>query len=103
MKVLNYHRLTVIFINKTYIPSDHQTKCSRNMPRLLGYTAHSCIISILSILENWLHFPFFTCGILLLGPQGRKHQNYAPLGLRRMGRTPDMVKLMKHNYFILTD
>ena len=55
-------------------------------------TAHSCIISILSILENWLHFPFFTCGILLLGPQGRKHQNYAPLGLRRIGWTPDMVE-----------
>ena len=58
-----------------------------------GYTAHSCIISILSILENWLHFPFFTGGILLLGPQGGKHQNYAPAGLRRIGWTPDMVEL----------
>lgn len=62
----------------------------RVIPRLFGY-AHSSNIDSL----YWrigLTSPFFTCGILLLGPQGRKHQNYAPLGLRRMGWTPDMVE-----------
>ena len=42
--------------------------------------AHSCIISILSILENWLHFPFFTCGIFTFGSSGKETSKLCPFG-----------------------
>ena len=81
MKVLNYHRLTVIFINKTYIPSDHQTKCSRVMPRLFVRIHRTFLYNIdIVYIGELASLPLFHLRYLTFGSSGKETSKLCPFG-----------------------
>ena len=78
MKVLNYHRLTVIFINKTYIPSSDQMLPSYaeivRIHRTFLYNIDIVYIGELASL------PLFHLRYLTFGSSGKETSKLCPFG-----------------------